>query len=170
MSKKDIDEIFSFQLFGWRSALFATAIINFFLPPLWEVSSIIGGVNFTAWNWAKGFSILANGVEIFVRPPSWAMIGALAFVVLGGISSLVRTRRATALTAIFAGLALWLAWEQIGLAERIAASHSTPGVLQIAIGLAKAWILLPLVAAILVCGYAATLADQKATFGPRAND
>lgn len=170
MTKRDIDEIFSCQLFGWRFALFATALINFFIPHFWEVGSIIGAVNFSAWNWCKGLSILANGTEIYVRPASWAMMGSLAFVVLGGVAALVRTKKAAVMAAVFSCLALWLAWEQIGVAEKVAAAHSAPGVFQIAVGAAKTWILIPLALAAGTCGYAAFGANQKVMFGAQARD
>lgn len=170
MTKKDLDEIFSCQLFGWRFTLFATAALNFFLPPLIEVRSVAGGITFTAWEWVVGYSATVNGVEVFKHEGSLAMLAAFGFIVLGGVFSVVRTRKATFLAALFAALAAWLAWEQISAVAKLATANTVRGFLEIGVGAAKGWILIPLMAAIVTCGYAVFGADQSVMFGPQARD
>lgn len=165
MNKQDFDEIFSTQLFSYRFALFLTAAVNFFWATAWAIASLWGGVNFTAWDWATGFELTFNGNTLFSHTGS-GLLGTFGFCLVGIVASCFRSVKATAIGALFAGLGWLFAWEQFGSAAALATQHSRAGVLEIEVGPAWGWIMIPLAIVFFVNLYAVTLADKSVVFRP----
>lgn len=169
MTKTDIDEIFACQLYSYRFAFFATAILNFFLPAAWAVSSVAGGVNFTAWDWATGFQVTYNGVAVFEHQGEGLFVTFVA-AVIGVIASFVPSRKAAIAAAVAAAAGLFFAWGEWRTAVALATQNTEPGIVEIKAASAWGWIMVPLAMAFAVYVYAAFFADRGFLFGEGASE
>ena len=152
MNITDIHEIIEFQLYRYRVGLFATTIVNFFIPTFWALASNQGGLSFTAWEWAVGFSVTLFGQVMKTHDPAFSMLFVLALSVVAAVASLISTRVTTLLAAASGGLGFLLLLHNANLV-RADVKESIPGVVEVSFGSGIWWIGVPLLMGALLSAY-----------------